>query len=193
MSQTFTQKATIFTFVLTALFVLALALPTGADAKTRAERAKEKRDAKMASSTKERSERERSPYSSSTRPERTASSTDNRGKNVDATCMQAAIDTREASLVSGWDKFSASMKSALAARKTSLYTAWGMSDVSARNTALKESWKTARAATKSAHTTLKSDRKAAWDTFKTTAKNTCKASVPKEESLDKDSSGSISL
>lgn len=190
MSHTITQKVTIFTLALTALFVLSLALPTGVDAKTRAERAKEKREAKMASSTKERSE-----HSSSTRPERTASSTDTRGagKNIDATCMQGAIDTREASLVSAWGKFSASMTSALSARKAALYTAWGMSDASARNAALREAWKAARGATKSAHMTLKSDRKAAWDTFKTTAKSSCKTSVPKEESLDKDVSGSISL
>lgn len=187
MSHTLTQKVTIFTFVLAVLFVLSLVLPTEADAKTRAERIRE-REARIASST-----RPHNNHASSTRPERTASSTDSLGWNVDATCMQAAVDTREASVASAFTNFTATMTSVLSARKTALYAAWGMSDISARHTALKTAWRTARDAAKSAHATLKSDRKTAWEAFKTTAKNSCRTNVPREESLDRDVSGSISL
>lgn len=114
-------------------------------------------------------------------------------KNVDATCMQTAVDTREDAIKSGWESFSADILSALGARKTALHDAWGLSDVKAQKAATVSAWKTWKASSKSAHVELKNDRKSAWEAFKKTVKETCKVSTPKEESLGADASGSISL
>ncbi len=115
------------------------------------------------------------------------------GHDVDATCMQTAVETREGALSTAWDEFNESMSSALDARKTALKDAWGLSDVKAQKKANIAAWKEWKADSKEAHATLKADRKAAWDAFKKTAKDTCKVSVPKDEALGKDASGSISL
>ena len=115
------------------------------------------------------------------------------GKNVDATCMQTAVDTREDAIKSGWTSFSNDIATALGARKTALHDAWGLSDVKAQRTATMNAWKAWKTSSKNAHTELKGDRKSAWEAFKKTVKETCKVVTPKEESLGTDASGSISL
>ncbi|MBX9906957.1 hypothetical protein K2X96_03600 [Patescibacteria group bacterium] len=122
-----------------------------------------------------------------------ASTTKERGSNVDASCMQAAVAVREASLASAWGTFNTAMASAMSTRASGLSSAWGQTETSARNTALKEVWKTWKSDSKNAHAEMKSARKSAWETLKTTAKSSCKVSLPKEESLGKESDGSITL
>ncbi len=83
---------------------------------------------------------------------------------------------------------------ALKARQTALYAAWGQTEVSARNTALKDAWKAWTTARKSAGKTLKTERDSAWKTFKTTVKDTCKVSVPTEDaSAGSDSAGQTAI
>lgn len=114
--------------------------------------------------------------------------------NVDASCVQKAVDTREVALQSAFNKSNASISDALKARQTALYAAWGTTDVAARNTALKAAWQTWKDARSTAAKTLKTERDAAWKTFKTTVKDTCKASVPTEDaSAGSDSAGQTAI
>ena len=124
----------------------------------------------------------------------TASSTKKvRKAKVDATCMQTAVDTREASLITSWDEFAGDIKDALGVRKTALHDAWGLTDVKAQNKAIASAWKTWKKSSQDAHKALKSTRKSAWDAFKNTTKTSCKVSTPKDEALGADAAGSISL
>ncbi len=111
---------------------------------------------------------------------------------VDATCMQTAVDTREDAIMNAFLAFNTDVTTALTARKTALHDAWGL-ETSTRNTAIKAAWATWKSAHKEAFSDLKSARKAAWASFKTTTRTTCKTTLPKEENLVKDASGSVSL
>jgi hypothetical protein len=124
----------------------------------------------------------------------TASSTKKvRKAKVDTTCMQSAVDTREAALITSWESFTEDISDALSARKTALSDAWGLTDIKAQNKAIASAWKTWKKASQDAHKALKSDRKTTWDTFKETTKTSCKISAPKDEALGADAAGSISL
>lgn len=114
-------------------------------------------------------------------------------KTLNLTCMQTAIDTRETALISAFGDFKTSMDEALSDRKTALHDAWGISDRADRNKAIKTAWSDWRKDKKETYAELKSDRKTAWTTFAKTAKSTCKETLPKDESLDKDTSGTIAL
>lgn len=114
-------------------------------------------------------------------------------KSVNLTCMQTAVDTRETAIGTAFDTMHTSVKAALAARKAALHDAWGMTDKVARNKAIKAAWKKWKTDNKGAHIKLRTERKVAWETFKKTVKNTCKETLPKEEALEKDSAGQISL
>ncbi len=114
-------------------------------------------------------------------------------KNVDATCMQTAVDTRESALITAIGTFNDSIESGLTARKSALNTAWGLTVVSDRAIALGNTWKAWKTAQQSALKTFKDARKSAWEAFKGTVKTSCKISLPKEEGLSKDGSGSISI
>jgi hypothetical protein len=114
-------------------------------------------------------------------------------KTVDLTCMQTAVGTREDAIIKAFEGFTTDTTDALKARKSALNDGWAMADGPARKAAIKKAWMDWKSAKKEAHTDLKSARKTAWDTFKTTAKTTCKVVTPKEEALEKDSAGSVSL
>ena len=151
-----------------------------------------------ASSTRERGDRnggmrKHNLHSSSTNATSTREQKGNRGGNIDATCVQSAVDVRETALASAWSTFTSSITSALGTRKTALHDAWGATDIGSRNTALMNAWKTWQMGDKSAHEALKMARKAAWETFMSTAKGSCKVQMPQNESLGGDGKGSISL
>ncbi len=114
-------------------------------------------------------------------------------QDVDALCVQKAVDTREVAIQKAWTALNTSLSDALIVRQKALYDAWGLSDVSARATALKSAWTAWKDAHKSIFTTLKTNRTAIWNAYKTTMKNECKAVVPKEEKLNGDMNGSVSL
>lgn len=163
MSQTITTKLSVGLFIGIAAFVLFISIPNTSSAHGNDE----------------------------SRTNRTARTHTASTTSVDATCMQTAVDTRESSLSTAWDSFSTSVKSALATRKTSLHDAWGLSDVTARNTALKNAWKTWKDSAKVNHKKLMTDRKAAWEAFRKTTKDSCKVTAPKEEGQSSDAVGSV--
>lgn len=120
-----------------------------------------------------------------------ASSTKER--NVDATCMQGVIKTREVSLQSAWNTVNESVTTALTARAAALDGAWAKTDVAERNKAVKDAWSAWKKAHRDAFAKMRTARREAWDAFKKTARETCKTSVPKEEALSSDGTGSVSL
>lgn len=113
-------------------------------------------------------------------------------RNVNASCVQKAVDTREVAIQAAWTAFNTSINTALVARQTALYEAWGASTTE-RTSALKTAWGTWKDAHKAAFKTLKSARNATWKTYKTTMSTECKVNVPGEERLMSDTSGSVSL
>jgi hypothetical protein len=123
----------------------------------------------------------------------TATSTHGIGKNKDIACMQTAVGVRETAITAAWSDFSSSTVIALAERKAALNAAWGLTDMKARTAAIVKAMKAWRTASMKAHKELRSDRKAAWDTFMKTAKNECKMTTPKEDTLEKASSDTITI
>jgi hypothetical protein len=114
--------------------------------------------------------------------------------NVDASCVQTAVDTREVAVQNAFGTSDTAVMDALKARQTALYAAWGQTEVNARNIALKNAWKAWKDAQKAAGKTLKSERDTAWKTFKTTVKDTCKVSVPTEDaSAGSDTAGQTAI
>ncbi len=114
-------------------------------------------------------------------------------KNVDLTCMQTAVDTREASLLSSFGAFHDDIEEALTTRKDALHSAWGLTSGPDRTKAIGSAWKTWKSDHQNALKTFKTSRKSAWETFKTTVKTSCKETLPKEEALTTDTAGSISI
>ena len=112
---------------------------------------------------------------------------------TDMTCMAEAVETREDALIAAWDSFNTATKAALETRKDALEDAWNQDTSKSQKKASIAAWKAWKKASKEAHAEFKTDRKAAWDTFKTTAKSTCKVTTPKEEALEKDAAGTISI
>lgn len=190
MTHTHTTKLSLLGMIVVGLFLFGLTFPAHAENHV-VMSGHASTTGMTASSTRDRNRmHERDLHSSSTN----ASSTrDGRGRNVDASCVLSAVDVREGAIATAWTTFTSSITSALSARKTALDTAWGMTDVKARNGALMAAWMSWRTADKSAHTGLKAARKSSWETFKTTMKTSCKVPVPKDEGLDNDGQGSISL
>ncbi len=113
--------------------------------------------------------------------------------NVNLSCMQTAVETRETALLDGFGEFHDAVEESLTKRKAALKTAWGINKVSDRAKAIKTAWIAWKKDHKSALSELRADRKAAWETFKSTAKNSCKETVPADEVLSTDTAGSISL
>jgi hypothetical protein len=85
-------------------------------------------------------------------------------------CMQLAVEKRETSLITAFDIYSASMKSALTSRMNLLKEAWGLSDKKARNEKRLSAYKTFKTDTQNAHNTLRSTRTTTWKTYETDMK-----------------------
>jgi hypothetical protein len=114
-------------------------------------------------------------------------------KTVDASCIVKLVDTREVAVQNAWATFNTSMADALKTRHTALVAAWGKSDLATRAQDIKAAMKAWHVAHKEMFAKLKTDKKTAWATYKATAKSECKVSVPAEERLTSDATGSISL
>jgi|GEM_PF-2866464 ribosomal protein S20 len=112
---------------------------------------------------------------------------------VDTACVQTALDTRETAIGAAFDTMQSAVKAGLTTRKSSLHDAWGLSDRTARRTAIKTAWAKWSSDNKAAQTALRTSRKTIWNTFQSTVKNTCKTSVPPEEGLGQDGVGKIAL
>jgi hypothetical protein len=118
-------------------------------------------------------------------------------RNVNLSCMQDALMTREDAIATAWTTFSTSITTALAARKTALSTAWASTTATTSEGTHKgqriTAWTKWKKASHEAHVALKKARKAAWDAFRTTSKNNCRTSVTNEEKLDTDKAGEVAL
>ncbi len=114
-------------------------------------------------------------------------------KNVNLSCMQTAVTVRETALLSAFSAFHDDVEEGLEARKSALISAWGITSGAERTKAIRTAWKEWKTDQTNANKSFRSARKSAWDTFKTTVKSTCKETLPAEEALSKDSSGSISI
>jgi hypothetical protein len=95
---------------------------------------------------------------------------------LNVSCVQDAIKTREESLITGFDVFAQSTKTALITRKDALVIAWSKTDAQERRKARQVAYDTHQTQMKKAHESLKSVRKNAWNVFNTTVK-TCGSSV----------------
>ncbi len=103
--------------------------------------------------------------------------------SVDYACVQAAVSVREQALVSGLTAYNSAELSALTTRKSSLSTAWSMSDASARRTAVKAAWDAYLKSDRDASKQWKTDQKNAWSTFRTSVK-TCSGASGAEVNLE---------
>ncbi len=113
-------------------------------------------------------------------------------KNVDISCVSAAVSVREDALLSAWSKFNTSVSATLSARKSALVSAWGLTDAKARKEAVKAAWSTANKSRREAASTYKSERKAAWTAFKTAAR-ACGGTTGSEAALESGTSAAASV
>jgi len=104
---------------------------------------------------------------------------------VDLTCMQNAVEKRDSAIITAWDKYSASVKSALETRKSALKSAWTITEKTERISAIKTAWNNYKSAIKTTRQTWMKERKATWQAWKTDAK-TCKGNAEDKttESVD---------
>lgn len=91
----------------------------------------------------------------------------------DPTCIQNAIEKRDAAIILAFDKFASSIKAALEARKTALKDAFAKTDKKERRAAIKKVWNDWKIALKNNRANLTKEKKAAWQQFKTDQKS-CK-------------------
>ncbi len=89
----------------------------------------------------------------------------NNKKVVDIACMQQAIEKRDTAIISGLDAYYAVTEASLQTRKETMKTAWAITDVKERRTALKDAWKTYRETIKIARNSFKTAKKSAWQQF----------------------------
>lgn len=93
-------------------------------------------------------------------------------KKADLSCMKAAVEKRENSIISAKEKSFTAMDTAFKARRDSLKAAWDKTDAKERREAINTAWSTFRKSHKDARTQLRTDDKTAWTTFKKDSK-TC--------------------
>lgn len=93
-------------------------------------------------------------------------------KQIDATCVKAAVEKREGAVATAFDAKSTCIKNALIARKNSLVNAWAnKTDVKERNSAIKTAWDTFRQTKNDCQKTYKDAITNTWKQFRTDAKN----------------------
>jgi len=97
----------------------------------------------------------------------------------DTACMVTAVEKRDNAVISAWDTFSATIKSALETRRDSLKAAWTDANQSTRRASIKQTWRTYRNSRKSAWRTRRSAIFSAWRTFKA-ERNACGAAAADE-------------
>lgn len=89
-------------------------------------------------------------------------------------CVQTAVEKRDNAVISAFDAFSASAKTALEARRDALKAAWGITDKKQRRAAIKKAWNDFGFATKTARKTFNKARLVAWAQYAKDGK-ACKA------------------
>jgi hypothetical protein len=107
-------------------------------------------------------------------------------KVEDLACTKTAVVKRETTLDTAFDTFTASMKSALVARKAALEAAYGQTDKVTRVKARNDAWKAFNTASKNAHKVMRDARKGAHATFKSEAKACGTTSIDSESKSESD-------
>lgn len=103
-------------------------------------------------------------------------------KKLDITCVQTAVEKREAAVAASVDTYYSALKTALSVRRDALKTAWAITDNKARSTAVNAAWKTFQDSRKAAQKIYRDSRNAAWKTFSTDRK-ACGLSSSAEEGV----------
>ena len=103
------------------------------------------------------------------------------------TCVQAAIETRDTSIIAAFDTYATAAKAALTARKDALKLAWAIPTPTEMRAALKTAWYNYKTSLKVARKNLKTAKKDAWTKAKADRK-ACKAPAQ----IDSGSEGSDS-
>lgn len=101
---------------------------------------------------------------------------------INVACIQAAVTTRDNSMITAVDTYQASIKSALSARRDALVAAYALTDRTARRTAVNAAWNAFRTGHKTAKTAFSTTRKAVWNKF-TTDRKTCKVGFTADENV----------
>ncbi len=109
---------------------------------------------------------------------------------VDLACVQTAVDTREDAIGSAFTTFSTAESAALAARKSALHDAWGITSSKDRRVAREKAWTDFRTANRAAFSALRTARKSAWAAFATASKA---CHTPVVESASSEGTGSLGL
>ena len=84
-------------------------------------------------------------------------------------CMQTAVEKREGAFITAFDAYYATTRSAMITRKDALKNAWGITDKTQRQTAIKTAGKNFATSEKAARKTRRDADKTAAKTFKTEA------------------------
>ena len=95
------------------------------------------------------------------------------GAEISIECVAKLIDTRESGFASAWTTYATAESTALATRRTDLVSAWKLSDVKARNTAIQTAGSNYTKAHKLAAQDYRDSIKTAQVAYETT-KKTCK-------------------
>ena len=107
---------------------------------------------------------------------------------IDVACVKSAINKRENAIIAAVDTLAGALKSAYTARRDALKAAWDLTDVKARNAAIRAAGKAFMMADRTARKTANQARRSAWATFVTDRKACGSGSGAEEvdnQSLDK--------
>jgi hypothetical protein len=121
-----------------------------------------------------------------------ATSTKDVLKNVDATCVSAAVSEREDAIMSAWTAFNMDITTTLITRKSSLVNAWALTDAKERRSAVKDAWATAKKDRKEIAAEYKKVKKDIWAEFKVEAKK-CGGSEGIDASGESESSEKVEI
>lgn len=92
------------------------------------------------------------------------------------TCVQTAVEKRDAAIIAAFDTFSAAAKNLLTVRKDELVAAWALTDAKARRLAIKAAWAKYSKGLKEARDAFKKTKKSAWTQWNKDRK-ACRASA----------------
>lgn len=90
---------------------------------------------------------------------------------VNLSCMQQAVSTRETTMLSAFSTYSQTVMTAFQQRMTGLQSAWTIADDTSRKNALKNTWTTYKSSLTNAQKQLQNTRKSVWKTFRDARKN----------------------
>lgn len=84
---------------------------------------------------------------------------------LQVSCIQAAVEKRDTSLIAAFDAYANAAKTALSARTSALKTAWAISAAKDRRAAIKQGWKKYSDSLTAARRTFSAAKKTAWQQF----------------------------